>query len=128
MHEIRLEIVAQGVRATELGLFATGILKCDKILTLKITLRCLEVGEEVASKPFPVGRDVPNSISSFYLRENSVESLYHRFEFCLQFASGGGRTGDIALASTNGVLLGPYTAGFHPKLEPGKVAPSRHLR
>ena len=86
--------------------------KMRQDLDAEITLRCIEVGEEVASKSFPVGRDVLNDISSFYLRENSVESMYHRFEFCLQFASGGGRTGESALVSTNGCYWDPILQAF----------------
>ena len=86
--------------------------KMRQDLDAEITLRCIELGEEVASKSYPVGRDILNGISSFYLRENSIESLYHRFEFCLQFASGGGRTGESALISTNGCYWDPILQAF----------------
>ena len=36
----------------------------------EVTLRCIEVGEEVASKSFPVGRDTLRGICCHLLREN----------------------------------------------------------
>ena len=81
-------------------------------LDAKIALRCIELGEEVGSKSYPVGRSILNGISSFHLRENSIESLYHQFEFCLQFASGEGRTGESALISTNGCYWDPILQAF----------------
>ena len=63
----------------------------------EITLRCIELGVEVASKSIPLGREKLKDICSFYLGENSDEGLIHRFEFTMQFLSGGGRTGESVL-------------------------------
>ena len=59
-------------------------------------------GEEVASKSFPIGRDLLKDISRHLLQSNSTEGLIHRFETVMQFASGGGRSGEGASASANG--------------------------
>jgi hypothetical protein len=73
-----------------------------KELNSRIVLRCIEFGEEVASKSYPVGRDLLREISQHLLQLNSTEGLYHRFELVMQFASGGGRSGESALVSANG--------------------------
>ena len=96
----------------KLGIVHEWYSKMRHDLDAEITLRCIELGEEVASKSYPVGRDILNGISSFYLRENSIESLYRRFEFCLQFASGGGRTEESALISANGFYWDPILQAF----------------
>ena len=74
----------------------------------EITLRCIELGEEVASKSYPVGRELLLN-----------EGLLHRFDFILQFSSGGGRSGESALVSSNGcywdTILTTFTLNWNQK-------------
>ena len=73
-----------------------------RYIDAEINLRCIKVGEEVASKSFPVGKEVLYDISSIFLWEKSIESRYRWFKFYLKYTPGGGCRGESVLISTNG--------------------------
>ena len=56
----------------------------------------------MAPKSYPVGREILNDICRYLPQLNSKDGIIRRFEFIMQFASGGGRSGEGATASANG--------------------------
>ena len=43
-----------------------------------------------------------NDICRYLIQSNTTDGIIRRFEFVMQFSSGGGRSGEGASASTNG--------------------------
>jgi hypothetical protein len=82
-----------------------------QILEREISLRCQLLGEEIASKSYPIGRDQLREIVTWLLNQNSAEHVYQAFNLVLQFNSGGGRSGEGSKTSANGCWFNRILGG-----------------
>jgi hypothetical protein len=88
------------------------------VLEREISLQCILLGEEIASKSYPIGWVQLREIVTVLLHQNTNDAVYQVFNLVMQFNSGGGRASEGSKTSGNGswwnvILGGLFTVNWN---------------